>query len=207
MTSTTNPLTPKGERRRQALIAAATELFLEHGFAKTTLEMIIEQAGGSRRTIYQLFGDKEGLFGAVLHQCCQDTVMLLRGADSGGLEPREALYRIGVRYLKSIFSPKSVALYRVVVRESANFPELGQAFMESGPEQGIRMLATYLQKQCDEGVLHLDNPELAAKIFLDMIKARQDMWVLLTDYIPGREEMEQSVRLAVDLFLEGCRVR
>ncbi|MEX6313776.1 TetR family transcriptional regulator [Providencia manganoxydans] len=37
--------TPKGQRRNKALISAASEIFIQHGFEGTTLDMIIERAG------------------------------------------------------------------------------------------------------------------------------------------------------------------
>lgn len=53
--------TRRGTQRRQAILSAATDLFMEHGFEGTSLDMVIERAGGSRRSIYQYFDNKEGL--------------------------------------------------------------------------------------------------------------------------------------------------
>ncbi len=54
-------LTERGRQRRRAMLDAATQAFLEHGFEGTTLDMVIERAGGSRGTLYSSFGGKEGL--------------------------------------------------------------------------------------------------------------------------------------------------
>lgn len=59
-------LTERGRQRRRAMLDAATQAFLEHGFEGTTLDMVIERAGGSRGTLYSSFGGKEGLFAAVI---------------------------------------------------------------------------------------------------------------------------------------------
>lgn len=72
MSSTLTAKTPKGRRRHQALITAATEIFLQYGFEGATLDMIIERAGGSRTTLYKNFGDKEGLFAAVIASMIDD---------------------------------------------------------------------------------------------------------------------------------------
>lgn len=64
--------TPKGQRRNKALISAASEIFIQYGFEGTTLDMIIERAGGSRSTLYKNFGDKEGLFAAVVASMIDD---------------------------------------------------------------------------------------------------------------------------------------
>ncbi|EKA58427.1 helix-turn-helix domain-containing protein, partial [Pseudomonas aeruginosa] len=44
-------LTERGRQRRRAMLDAATQAFLEHGFEGTTLDMVIERAGGSRGTL------------------------------------------------------------------------------------------------------------------------------------------------------------
>lgn len=41
------PLSQRGQKRRQAILDAATDAFLQHGYEGTTLDMIIARAGGS----------------------------------------------------------------------------------------------------------------------------------------------------------------
>lgn len=45
--------------RRQALLQAAAEVFFEQGYAATSIDPIIERAGGSKRNIYNEFGTSE----------------------------------------------------------------------------------------------------------------------------------------------------
>ena len=40
------PLSQRGQKRREAILEAATDAFLQHGYDGTTLDMIITQAGG-----------------------------------------------------------------------------------------------------------------------------------------------------------------
>ncbi len=50
---------PRGERRREELIDIAQKLFLERGFAETTMLAIAEAAGASKETLYRHFENKE----------------------------------------------------------------------------------------------------------------------------------------------------
>lgn len=59
---------PKGERRREKLIEVATQQFLQNGYSRTSLASIIQVAGGSLATLYENFGDKRGLFFAVIQR-------------------------------------------------------------------------------------------------------------------------------------------
>src|SRR5690348_14786308 len=58
------------EVRGQAIINAATEVFLERGYAEASVDAIVERAGGSKATVYAMFGNKEGLFEAAITQGC-----------------------------------------------------------------------------------------------------------------------------------------
>lgn len=63
-----------GIRRREQLIAAAIDVFGEHGFAGGSLRTIAQQAGVSHGTLIQYFGSKEGLLTAVLQEWDRRTV-------------------------------------------------------------------------------------------------------------------------------------
>ena len=85
-----------GERgeRQSAILSAALEAFIEHGFAATTVEELRRRSGASIGSIYYHFGGKEGL-AAELY------VEGLRGYQAGFLEAIEghALAEQAVRAL------------------------------------------------------------------------------------------------------------
>jgi AcrR family transcriptional regulator len=53
---------------REALTAAARQLFAAHGFADVALETIVRAAGVTRGALYHHFADKTELFAAVFEQ-------------------------------------------------------------------------------------------------------------------------------------------
>ncbi|MEL6189820.1 MAG: helix-turn-helix domain-containing protein, partial [Myxococcota bacterium] len=64
-------MTTEARRRspkRAAVIEAATEAFLSHGFEGTSMDRIAETAGVSKRTVYDHFPSKEDLFRAISHE-------------------------------------------------------------------------------------------------------------------------------------------
>jgi AcrR family transcriptional regulator len=63
---TDNQMGPRLTARRQAFLEAGTVVFQKKGYASTTLDDIIARSGGSRQTLYSLFGGKQGLFEAIL---------------------------------------------------------------------------------------------------------------------------------------------
>src|SRR6201996_3201395 len=63
--------TPTPSRRipaRERLLAAADELFYEHGINTVGIDRIIEHAGVAKASLYDCFGSKEELVRAYLQQ-------------------------------------------------------------------------------------------------------------------------------------------
>src|SRR3546814_4647572 len=53
------------DERREKILQAATEVFFKSGFAGASIDEVIAKVGGSKRTIYDYFGNKEELFAEI----------------------------------------------------------------------------------------------------------------------------------------------
>jgi AcrR family transcriptional regulator len=192
----------RGDQRREAILCAARELFLENGYAGTSIGDLNRRAGGSRSTIYQAFGSKEALFGAIVADLCAQIVVVLDEPDFARRAPRDALVRFGRRFLEIVLSPTALALTRIVVAESGRFPELARAFFEAGPAAGQARVAQYLADQQARGTLHFADAQEAAQNLCDLMIARLQLRGLLgLDAAPDADARERAVVRAVDLFL------
>src|ERR1700730_19036155 len=101
--------------RREAFLAAAKEVFQKKGFAEATLDDVVALSGGSRQTLYALFGGKQGLFEAITSDTCES---IFKGLTPEQLAPRatdEVLKEVGTRYLAIVTSPACLRLYGLVV--------------------------------------------------------------------------------------------
>src|SRR5688572_18054134 len=88
---------------RRKIVAAAQRLFLEHGYAGTTMAAIAREAGVVVETVYRSFGSKVALFGAVVE-----------AALAGGVERAEVPAEQRPAIAQIIAEPdpaKQVALY------------------------------------------------------------------------------------------------
>lgn len=198
---------PRLEARRQAFLEAATAAFLEKGYANTTLDDIIARSGGSRQTLYALFGGKQGLFAALVTErssrifsCWEEDSDLL------GRPPEQVLVEVGMRYLEAVTTPDALGIYRLVVAECMSMKELAEQFWERGPDRSRVVLANYFAQQAGRGTLLLEDPEQAAHQFWGMLLGNFHMQCLLgLRPAPDRAEIEAYVRTAVARFLDGCR--
>ena len=75
----------RGELRRAAFLKAAEAVFLEYGYEASSMAEIVRRAGGSLSTLYLQFGDKEGLYRAVLLAPITHFTQQLRGFDDPSL--------------------------------------------------------------------------------------------------------------------------
>ncbi len=199
-------LTPKqerGERRRSQIIEAATKLFLEKGFARTSLDEVILTAGGSRRDIYTWFGNKEALFGAVVSEVSEEILKNIDAMKLADAKPREALIQFGKRFVEIIISPHAIALHRVVAAESGAYPELGKSFFAAAPGKSYNQLANDLERWRDEGLLDVGNAPLAARFLLEAMKGDLLMRAMFLNQQPSSAEIDETVTAAVDAALFG----
>ena len=96
----TNPKKPiegtedKQAARREAIIDAALDCFLQYGFAKTSLEDIAKRAGLSRPLLYLLFKNKEELFVESLRLLYQSEIDNARPVLDLPLSKKEQLLQI-----------------------------------------------------------------------------------------------------------------
>ena len=189
------------------MINAARAVFLENGYASTTLDMVIAQAGGSRRTLYECFGDKAGLFRAVMELQTADLLAELDTVSPASVAPEQALTQIGRIYLNMVLSDEAIALYRLLVAEAPKFPEMCESFYQSGPCALRGHLKEYLDRQNSAGTLQVPDTELAARQFFGLIKSDHQMSALLcpNNGMGMQRDLDGEVGAAVRVFMAGYR--
>src|ERR1700674_4929448 len=136
----------------ERILDVATELFLAQGYGLTTIEALARRAGISKRTFYHRFADKAVLFGAVVHRIVE------RMRPPPGAPLHEVLKRLVGMVLHAALSPPAIALHRLMVAESARFPELARALHAEGASQeAITLIGGVLARA-------IANPELTAPV-------------------------------------------
>lgn len=197
----------RGLLRRDRILDAATEVFSRQGYEAASLQEIVSQAGGSLATLYRLFGNKEGLFEAVIERKSTQLLDSLDLPHMMGESPRKVLFNVGINLLELILSPEVLAMHRLLIAESGRNPRLREIFMTLAPERSQRALTEYLQYQVDHGKLKIDDCRLAAVQFVNMIKGNYYMRRLLGEDIAiSDEEKRRQVEHAVGLFVDGAGV-
>jgi AcrR family transcriptional regulator len=207
MTPTTlRRLRPRGATRRAQVLDAATRVFVENGYGAATIDLVASRAGASKATIYSFFGDKAGLFAAIIQERAERILAELPHAGSDHLDVRTTLTEIGRRYLEVALSPDAIGLYRLILAEGVRFPELAVAFYRIGPDRVSGRVASLLRAWRRHKRIMVDDAELAAVQFLDAV--RGELHLRTVAGLPPAhlaEAIERNVRHAVHIFWNGVR--
>jgi AcrR family transcriptional regulator len=188
--------------RREALLQAAAEVFFEQGYAATSIDAIIERAGGSKRNIYNAFGNKEGLFAAIVYENASKLLSTLDVGLIEGHDLEEMLTTFGKRLLDLYTSPNLMGLYRIVVCEAHRFPGLVKVFHDQGPGRATQRLAEVLEAARERGEIQTQDCAQVSRHFVGMIRDN-----LLQALVGVHPEPKQTVASAVELVLNGIRIR
>ncbi|GAA2101380.1 TetR/AcrR family transcriptional regulator [Streptomyces albiaxialis] len=170
--STTTRRKPSGERaarKHAAIIDAARDQFLRHGFG-VGMDQIATEAGVSKVTIYNHFGSKEDLFtevvGDALEQALGDSARAMNRQLAADDDVREVLAAAARGWVEGIAQDEVLALRALIAAEANRFPQLGRAWRAQGPDRFARPLAAALESRTD---LAIDDMEVAILQFYALV--------------------------------------
>lgn len=188
--------------KRTHILKSAGKLFLERGFAGTSMGEIASAGAGSKGTIYSYFRSKEELFLAFMTEEIKARASMTFDPLQSAEGVTRALTDLGHRYVRLLTDPTTSALFRVVVHEVPHFPEIGRMFNDAGPKAAKQRLADYLGGCIERGKLKIDDVPMAVEQFLMLCQARimQDFLFGLRG-VPTEQDIDKSVKAAVSTFL------
>ena len=191
--------------RRAQLIAVAEQLFLQHGFANTSVNAIVREAGGSLATLYAEFGSKESLFESVLSERAARFFPDESSAPNHALDAQAELRALATQMLKRMLSDDGLAVYRLAVHEAPRFPALRKALLDVGMPGLLGRTASYLQALADRGALKIESSTedawLAASRFIALVQGQIVFSAACGGTISARTRTTH-VNDAVDAFLK-----
>lgn len=149
-----------------SLLSVARELFLEQGYAATSMEGVAATLGVSKPTLYSRFSTKADLFDAIVNdrlRVWETDRSEIVVADAMSLAER--LHRYGSAFLTGIQQPERLAFHQLIKAEAVRFPELAAKFYAEGFNIAVGELAIILQSANANG-WPLKNPRGVANAFL-----------------------------------------
>jgi len=193
--------------KRRSILAGALTVFARDGYSRASIDAIAAQAEVSTRTIYNHFGDKAGLFQAVIQESAAraaEAQIAIIDRHLGKIVDLEADL---IEFGEALTSPMSAehaehfALVRQINAEAGHIPQAAiDAWQETGPLRVRRALAARLREIAARGLLRIDDAELAALHLMLLISTANPSY-------PGApvsdEEITRMVTAGVRAFLHG----
>lgn len=191
---------------REALLERARELFLQHGFADVSTRQIAAAAGTSSAMIHYYFGDKLGLYRAMIEQAIQPLVASLQRLEQAGAEPPD-FDAVMVAYMRMLATnPWLPALIVHEVLDQGG--RLRDQFIEHFAGRVAPALVAVLRGERDRGTLRADlDPRLAAISALSLCIfpfVSLPVTSRVLDFAVTGEDFERLARHTTRLFREGA---
>ncbi|MCC4106499.1 TetR/AcrR family transcriptional regulator [Serratia ureilytica] len=147
------------EETRQKLVAAARQQFGSVGYAETVMDELTAQAGMTRGALYHHFGDKKGLFLAVVQEIDAEMDARLAAISANAPDEWSAFAGRCRAYLAMTIEPQ---VQRILLRDSPSV--LGAEHLQASRLQCIASMTTMLQKLMEQRTIATTAPEVLAHL-------------------------------------------
>jgi AcrR family transcriptional regulator len=187
----------QSEATRAALLAAARALFADRGYADTSTEEIVQQAGVTRGALYHHFLDKQDLFRAVVEELEREFLArVAAAAPPGGVW--DALQAAFQAFLDACLEP---AMQRIMLLEAPSV--LGwEAYREIEERYSLGALEAALRTAMGEGIIDEQPVGPLARLLLGALREAGMLIAHAGDVAAARSQ----VGAAVARLLDGLRV-
>lgn len=193
------PTADELDRRKLTVLNVATDMFVARGYAATTLLDIAKVAGVATRTLYQHFGDKEDIFREVIF--ARDTAVAEPPVLESGEDLLKALRKAAQYSYDVALRPRSIDLMRLMIAESARFPELMSKVATTIFTRFTHNLAILFKQLADARLIPDGNHDQSAELFADLFLGNRTVMIYF-GWV-NELQMKKDIELKIDLFTAG----
>jgi AcrR family transcriptional regulator len=188
--------------KQRALLDGGLRVFARDGYTRASIDGIAAEAGVSSRTIYNHYGDKAGLFRAVILDSSDQVAnrqIALADALLGRIVDLEAdLVEFGLRWATpDPDAQPHFALVRQIHADNDHIPpDTIAAWQQRGPLRVRQALANHIGRLSDDGLLAAEDPSMAALHLIQLTAGS------VAAGVPDADE-EEVIRAGVRVFLRA----
>ena len=157
----------KRSRRQAQIETAAYEILEAKGYDGTTMLGIAKKAGASNETLYNWYGDKKGLFQALVTRNAAEVKGHLEEGLQAETDALSILGTLGPKLLGLLTADRAIALNRAAASDSSG--ELGATLSKAGRETVLPLLEQVLLRAKNEGLLSFEHSGAAVGLYLDLL--------------------------------------
>jgi AcrR family transcriptional regulator len=160
----------------------------------------------AKRFIYGRYRDKSELFVAAIEHAAADWLDALHAFKLPHGRAALGLLAFGRVLLDIALQPETLALHRLFISSAPRFPDLAKLFIARNRHRFMGEIERVLTHYADKDEIEFATPQLMAEqFFISVVGIPQRAALLGWRETP--QERERRLRIAVHLFLNGCRAR
>jgi AcrR family transcriptional regulator len=186
--------------RQREIERAAYAVLEARGYAGTSMLAIARKARASNETLYNWYGDKQGLFRALVARNAAEVKALLEAGIAEQHDPLRTLALLGPKLLELLTGPRAVALNRAAAADPTR--ELGTAISQAGRETVAPLIGRVLEAARARGQLAFRQTGEAADLYISLLVGDlQIRCVIGRERQPSVEARERRAQLALGRFI------
>jgi len=182
--------------RRDRIEAAALELLAQKGYLATSMLSVAKRAKASNETLYNWYGNKQGLFRSLVEANAGEVKALLENDLAQERPPEATLKALGPLLLGLLISDKAITLNRAAAADPSG--ELARELTQAGRGTVAPLIADVFVKARDAGVLSFDDAAEAVGLYLDLLVGDLQIRRVL-GAVPAMNQSEIECRAATAL--------
>ncbi|MFE9323732.1 TetR/AcrR family transcriptional regulator [Nocardia sp. NPDC052278] len=180
---------------RAALEQAGRRLFAERGFAATSAEELVTEAGVTRGALHHHYGDKRGLFLAVLEKIEIETTQEIENAIGAG-NPDDILTSMAIGLNVFLEICQRPEMIRITLYDGPAV--LGwQAFREFEARHGLGLVIAQLERARDAGLIADAPIQVLAQLIFSAVTEAGLIVAHATDKAAAQTQAQQSLMLLI----------
>lgn len=190
------------EERREQTLDLVTEVFAEKGLGRTTTAELAEAAGVSQALLFKLFGDKRGIYAALIDREVSQGTDLFPEEAAQAQDDERFFAELAEAFLRRL--DERPAFIRLLLHSALEGEDFMDLFHEARSLKVLGFLAKYIRKRIRAKAFHRVDPDLAALGFMGMLfqHAMSRHVFRLPGYDPPREQVAKTF---VGITLRGLR--
>ncbi len=194
-------------RIRPIIVAAARELFLEHGL-EVRLETVAAKAGTNRQTLYNHFPTKTALLIEVFdHLKAEMEAPFIEQHELKNKRLDQLLLEIGQSVQNHFYHIDVIRLQRLLIIALVEMKEILPKIQQRTQGNIKRSLTDILATAHNAGIVKINQPEEATKAFLGAVMGYTYPATLISGNIPTPEELKQLNEEVCRTFLKAWQYK
>ena len=201
---------PRVTRSRALILEAASETFLELGYDGASVDDVAARAGVAKRTVYNIYRDKEALFRATIARSiaiAEEFAAVLAHSTTGLRDVEKDVPALARRLAQDVLLSRVLPLRRLLIRESGRFDDLADEYRRRAPDMVLRALAASFADLHDRGLLVVPDPEVAAEHFAFLVMGAELDRGMFGTTPPRADEVRRRADAGADVFLRAYQRR